>query len=64
MQLSAVGAGALLFDAVLGEVVPTLALEASGGFAFGSFYPTSFVTDGKAICYGSVSCVSIIEREE
>jgi hypothetical protein len=58
----AVGAGTLLLDAIFGEVIPPLALEAAGGFAFGPFYSASLVANRKPIRYGPVSCVSIVDR--
>ena len=54
----------LIFDAVLGKMVPDLELEASCGFSTGSFYLAFLVANQQAICDGPVGCIDIAKGEQ
>jgi hypothetical protein len=64
VRTGTVTASVFFFDAVLGEMVPTLAFHAPYGLALGSLDLASSVADYKSVGDRPVSCVGAVEGDE
>src|SRR5271170_5993710 len=64
MLACAVGASVMLFDAVLCNVIPALALQASYRFSSAFFGLASFVADSQPVCDCSICSFGIAEIDE